>query len=105
MEEADQLSDRIGIIDQGKIIALDTPTALALDRDLCYFADSGNARIRVLNLSAAAVVVVVAPPPSSPSPGLPPGAPCTSATSHLGVVECRRKQFGGHVEKGAGSHG
>jgi ABC-type multidrug transport system ATPase subunit len=25
MEEADQLSDRIGIIDQGKIIALDTP--------------------------------------------------------------------------------
>jgi ABC-2 type transport system ATP-binding protein len=28
MEEADQLSDRIGIIDQGKIIALDTPTGL-----------------------------------------------------------------------------
>lgn len=28
MEEADQLSDRIGIIDQGKIIALDTPEAL-----------------------------------------------------------------------------
>ncbi len=39
-------------------------------------------------------VVVVAPPPSTPSPGLPPGAPCTSATSHLGVVECRRKQYG-----------
>jgi ABC-2 type transport system ATP-binding protein len=28
MEEADQLSDRIGIIDQGKIIALDTPERL-----------------------------------------------------------------------------
>ncbi len=28
MEEADQLSDRIGIIDQGKIIALDTPAEL-----------------------------------------------------------------------------
>jgi ABC-2 type transport system ATP-binding protein len=28
MEEADQLSDRIGIIDQGKIIALDTPEEL-----------------------------------------------------------------------------
>jgi ABC-2 type transport system ATP-binding protein len=28
MEEADQLSERIGIIDQGKIIALDTPAAL-----------------------------------------------------------------------------
>jgi ABC-2 type transport system ATP-binding protein len=28
MEEADQLCDRIGIIDQGKIIALDTPKAL-----------------------------------------------------------------------------
>ncbi|MBI4760876.1 MAG: ATP-binding cassette domain-containing protein [Chloroflexota bacterium] len=28
MEEADQLSDRIGIIDAGKIIALDTPEAL-----------------------------------------------------------------------------
>jgi ABC-2 type transport system ATP-binding protein len=28
MEEADQLSDRIGIIDQGKIIALDTPADL-----------------------------------------------------------------------------
>jgi ABC-2 type transport system ATP-binding protein len=28
MEEADQLSDRIGIIDQGKIIALDTPDRL-----------------------------------------------------------------------------
>ncbi|MGE5223279.1 MAG: ATP-binding cassette domain-containing protein [Omnitrophica WOR_2 bacterium] len=28
MEEADQFSDRIGIIDQGKIIALDTPEAL-----------------------------------------------------------------------------
>lgn len=28
MEEADQLSDRIGIIDQGKIIALDTPEKL-----------------------------------------------------------------------------
>jgi ABC-2 type transport system ATP-binding protein len=28
MEEADQLSDRIGIIDQGKIIALDTPDSL-----------------------------------------------------------------------------
>jgi ABC-2 type transport system ATP-binding protein len=28
MEEADQLSDRIGIIDQGKIIALDTPSNL-----------------------------------------------------------------------------
>jgi ABC-2 type transport system ATP-binding protein len=28
MEEADQLSDRIGIIDQGKIIALDSPAAL-----------------------------------------------------------------------------
>jgi ABC-2 type transport system ATP-binding protein len=28
MEEADLLSDRIGIIDQGKIIALDTPEAL-----------------------------------------------------------------------------
>jgi ABC-2 type transport system ATP-binding protein len=28
MEEADQLSDRIGIIDQGRIIALDTPARL-----------------------------------------------------------------------------
>jgi ABC-2 type transport system ATP-binding protein len=28
MEEADQLSDRIGIIDSGKIIALDTPEML-----------------------------------------------------------------------------
>jgi ABC-2 type transport system ATP-binding protein len=28
MEEADQLSDRIGIIDKGKVIALDTPTGL-----------------------------------------------------------------------------
>ncbi len=28
MEEADQLSDRIGIIDQGRIIALDTPAGL-----------------------------------------------------------------------------
>lgn len=28
MEEADQLSDRIGIIDQGKVIALDTPQGL-----------------------------------------------------------------------------
>jgi ABC-2 type transport system ATP-binding protein len=28
MEEADQLCDRIGIIDQGKIIALDTPANL-----------------------------------------------------------------------------
>jgi ABC-2 type transport system ATP-binding protein len=28
MEEADQLCDRIGIVDQGRIIALDTPTAL-----------------------------------------------------------------------------
>jgi ABC-2 type transport system ATP-binding protein len=28
MEEADLLSDRIGIIDQGRIIALDTPAAL-----------------------------------------------------------------------------
>ena len=28
MEEADQLSDRIGIIDQGKVIALDTPAEL-----------------------------------------------------------------------------
>lgn len=28
MEEADQLSDRIGIIDQGRIIALDTPSKL-----------------------------------------------------------------------------
>lgn len=28
MEEADQLSDRIGIIDQGKIVALDTPARL-----------------------------------------------------------------------------
>ena len=28
MEEADQLSDRIGIIDQGKIVALDTPSRL-----------------------------------------------------------------------------
>jgi ABC-2 type transport system ATP-binding protein len=28
MEEADQLSDRIGIIDQGKVIALDTPENL-----------------------------------------------------------------------------
>jgi ABC-2 type transport system ATP-binding protein len=28
MEEADQLSDRIGIIDKGKIIALDTPAKL-----------------------------------------------------------------------------
>jgi ABC-2 type transport system ATP-binding protein len=28
MEEADLLSDRIGIIDQGKIIALDTPEGL-----------------------------------------------------------------------------
>ncbi len=28
MEEADQLSDRIGIIDQGRVIALDTPQAL-----------------------------------------------------------------------------
>ena len=29
MEEADLLSDRIGIIDQGKIIALDTPEGLS----------------------------------------------------------------------------
>ena len=28
MEEADQLSDRVGIIDQGRIIALDTPASL-----------------------------------------------------------------------------
>jgi ABC-2 type transport system ATP-binding protein len=28
MEEADQLSDRIGIIDAGKVIALDTPEGL-----------------------------------------------------------------------------
>jgi hypothetical protein len=36
---------------------VDTPTALATDRDLLYFADAGNARIRVLNLSAALVSV------------------------------------------------
>jgi sugar lactone lactonase YvrE len=36
---------------------VDTPTALAVDRDLLYFADSGNARIRVLNISAATVSV------------------------------------------------
>jgi hypothetical protein len=32
-----------------------SPGALALDRDLLYFAESGNARIRVLNISAATV--------------------------------------------------
>jgi sugar lactone lactonase YvrE len=36
---------------------VDTPTALAIDRDLLYFADSGNARIRVLNVSTATVSV------------------------------------------------
>lgn len=36
---------------------VDSPTALAVDRDLLYFADSGNARIRVLNISAAAVTL------------------------------------------------
>jgi ABC-2 type transport system ATP-binding protein len=28
MEEADQLSDRIALIDRGKLLALDTPAAL-----------------------------------------------------------------------------
>jgi NHL repeat-containing protein len=43
---------------------IDTPTALAVDRDLLYFGEAGNARIRVLNVSAAPVTVaniVVAP--------------------------------------------
>lgn len=37
------------------------------------------------------------PTPSTPTPpGLPPapGGSCSNAPSHLGVVECRRKQFG-----------
>jgi ABC-2 type transport system ATP-binding protein len=44
MEEADQLSDRIGIIDQGKIIALDTPAALKqriLQKDVIRLEVSG----------------------------------------------------------------
>jgi hypothetical protein len=36
---------------------IDTPTALAVDRDLLYFGEAGNARIRVLNLSASDVSV------------------------------------------------
>jgi hypothetical protein len=36
---------------------IDTPTALAVDRDLLYFGEAGNARIRVLNLSAAVVTI------------------------------------------------
>ena len=43
---------------------LDSPGALAVDRDLLYFAEPGNARIRVLNLSASTVTcagVAVAP--------------------------------------------
>jgi hypothetical protein len=35
--------------------------------------------------------VVVTP---TPTPGPGPGGSCASATSHLGVVECRRKQYG-----------
>ena len=34
---------------------VDTPTALTTDRDLLYFAEVGNARIRALNLSSATV--------------------------------------------------
>lgn len=44
MEEADQLSDRIGIIDQGRIIALDTPAALKeriVQQDILRFEVAG----------------------------------------------------------------
>ncbi len=45
MDEADQLSDRISIIDHGKIIATGTPSELknALGKDLLYFETSDNA--------------------------------------------------------------
>lgn len=36
---------------------IDTPSALAIDRDLLYFGEAGNARIRVLNVSAATVTI------------------------------------------------
>lgn len=43
---------------------VDTPTALAADRDFLYFADSGNARIRVLNLTGtdATISDITVPP-------------------------------------------
>lgn len=44
MEEADQICDRIGIIDQGRLLALDTPFNLKknLGGDLIIFSFSGN---------------------------------------------------------------
>jgi hypothetical protein len=36
---------------------IDTPTALAVDRDVLYFGEAGNARIRVLNVSASTVTI------------------------------------------------
>lgn len=56
MEEADQLSDRIGIIDQGKIIALDTPAGLKQrieQREVVHMEVSGwhnEIQARLLNL-------------------------------------------------------
>lgn len=45
-----------GPANQGTAFTLDTPTALAVDpQGLVYFADAGNARIRVLNTTAATV--------------------------------------------------
>jgi hypothetical protein len=43
------------------------------------------------------VPVVLPPTPPPDVPGLP-GAACASATSHLGVVECRRKQYS-HMDR------
>ena len=50
MDEADQLSDRIAIIDRGRIIAEDTPLALknALGQDLVYLETADNGRARAV---------------------------------------------------------
>ncbi|HOV67819.1 MAG TPA: ATP-binding cassette domain-containing protein [Methanoregulaceae archaeon] len=50
MDEADRLSDRIAIIDRGRIIAEDTPLDLknALGRDLVYLETTDNGRARTV---------------------------------------------------------
>jgi hypothetical protein len=45
-----------------------------------------------------APVLPPTPPPDVPPGVLPPGGACAAAGTHLGVVECRRKQYG-HMDR------
>ncbi len=84
MEEADELCDRVAIIDNGKILVEDTPTALKAPSAPAPSTSSPSAKAPTPSASTSAMpgVTAVEPTPRASASSPPASATASSPTRH-----------------------